>query len=413
MTTTRAEHDLLLCIARRDLSEQRRAELHCLLSAPLDWGYLISTARSQGLIPLLYRHLSTVSNAVPAAQFTSIKQESIENCQSVLALLGRLTELLHLFNKQSLPVLVFKGPVLAEVAYGENSLRQPGDLDVLIARENFDRAKELLESLGYQMVPALTPAQQKAHLNFHCEIQFMRDNWFTVVDLHWSLAPKAFPFELNTEDVFARARGSSVGVERLRIFGIEDLILFQCMHGGKHYWSRLEWITSLAEIVARVDVDWNRLIQQARASHGVKMLALGLNLAEQLGDTPVPVDVLEEIDADGSMRQVAVETLSKIFTKPDAEFSSARAMRKNLQIMDRKRDVFASMLRVVFVPTLSDWHNLTLPAALQPLYYGYRPFRLMGAYAALLTRRLFRGAGSPRATASRSVDEPLTGGLIE
>jgi hypothetical protein len=351
----------------------------------------------------LYRHLNTFSNEVPPAYLAAIKGESVYNCQLVLTLLGRLAELLQAFNQQQLPVLVFKGPILSELAYGENSLRQAGDVDILIEREHFDRAKELLESHGYQMLPPLTPAQQRAHLNFHCEIQFMRDNWFTVVDLHWSLAPKAFPFDLNTGDVLARSREMSVGGQRFSTFDVEDLILFQCMHGGKHYWSRLEWIASLTEIIGRVDIDWNQLIERARAAHGLKMFALGLNLAAQLGDVEIPGAILDEIDPRSSMRRFAVETLATIFNKRQLEFSSARAIKNNLQIMDRKRDVFASILRVVFVPTLSDWQSLALPVTLQPLYYLYRPFRLAQSYAGSLTRRLFRGTGS------RAPIEPLTG----
>jgi len=411
MTTTRAEHELLLCIARRDLDDRRRCDLRRLLSAPLDWAYLTSTARTHGLIPLLYRQLSTVVNEVPPTHFAAVKQESIENCQSVLTLMARLTEVLQLFNQRELPLLVFKGAVLAEVAYGENSLRQAGDVDVLIEVENFQRAKELLESLGYEMVPALTSSQQKAHLNFHCEIQFVRDNWFTVIDLHWSLAPRAFPFELKTEDAFARSREASLGGQPFRTLAVEDLILFQCMHGAKHYWSRLEWITSLAEIIrSETDIDWAQLISRARATNSLKMLALGLNLARKLGDLEIPADVC---DKTAFMRPLADETLATIFNERELEYSSARAMKKNFRIMDRKRDVFASMFRVVFVPTLSDWQSLSLSPALQPLYYCYRPFRLLKTYAASLTRRLFHGAGSRTAIASQPVEEPLTGSLID
>src|SRR6185503_13184233 len=105
MTTTRPEHDLVLCIARRDLNTRRQVELRRLLSVPLDWSYLISTARRHGLMPLLYRHLNAVSAEIPATHLAAIKQESIENCQSVLTLLGRLTELLQLFNQHNLPVI--------------------------------------------------------------------------------------------------------------------------------------------------------------------------------------------------------------------------------------------------------------------------------------------------------------------
>ena len=155
MTTTRREHDLLLCIARRDLDERRQTELRRLLSAALDWPYLMSAARRHGLMPLLYRHLNGISKEVPSTYFAAIKQESIENCQAVLTLLGRLTAVFKLFNQQNLPVLVFKGPVLADIAYGDNSFRQAGDIDVLAWHE--DGRVMLLECKDLQF--AKTPSE--------------------------------------------------------------------------------------------------------------------------------------------------------------------------------------------------------------------------------------------------------------
>lgn len=412
MTTTLPEQKLLLCVARRDLDERREVELRTLLSTPLDWNYLVSTARDHGLIPLLNRHVNAFACDIDRAQFDAIKHESIENCQSVLHLMGRLRKVLNLFNENRIPLLVFKGPTLAEQAYGEKSLRQAGDLDVLIQRANFDLARNLLDSLGYRMVPTLTPSQQAAHLNFHCEIEFVRDNWFTVVDLHWSLTPQAFPVEFNTDEVLARAQTLSIGEMRVNTFSPEDLILFQCVHGAKHYWSRLEWIASLAELIRDQDyLDWDQLILRARIARASRMLALGLNLAKQLGDVHIPESVIDKIDASGSMRRVASETLTSIFDERQTEYRSARAIRKNFQIMDRKRDVFASILRVIFVPTLSDWESLTLPESWHRLYYIFRPLRLMKTYAVSLFRRVM--FGKERRTAANPVGEQLSGGVID
>jgi len=132
-----------------------------------------------------------------------------------------------------------------------------------------------------------------------------------------------------------------------------------------------------------------------------------LNLAVKLSDAEIHFS-LPEMEA---MRPVADQMLATIFTDHKPEYSSLRAIGKNFQIFDHKRDVFASMLRVVFVPTLSDWQSLSLPAALQPLYYIYRPLRLLHGYASSLLRRLFRGASSQPAITP--VKDPLTGGLLD
>lgn len=415
MATTCPEQKLLLCVARRQLDERREEEFRTLLATPLDWDYLISTARKHGLIPLLYRHLNAVACGIEPAHFDTIKQESVENCQSVLHLSGRLTKLLKLFDENRVPVSIFKGSILAKQAYGENSLRQAGDVDILIDRANFEIAKTSLESLGYRMVPVLTLHQLAAHLNFHCEIQFVRDNWFTVVDLHWALTPKAFPVELHTCEVLARSQTLSIGGMRINTFDPEDLILFQCVHGAKHYWSRLEWIASLAELIRNQEkIDWDVLIHRADDARALKMLALGVNLAKQLGDVDIPDAVLTKMEARGSMRRFASETLTGIFEDRETEYPSVTAIRKNLQIMDRKRDVLASMLRVTFVPTLSDWQSLTLPKSLHTLYYFLRPLRLMKNYSGLLFRRIFFAKEKRTAAfAPKRVSERLSGGLID
>ena len=90
------------------------------------------------------------------------------------------------------------------------------------------------------------------------------------------------------------------------------------------------------------------------------MLALGLNLARKLVDVKLPSDVCDET---AFMRPLADETLATIFNERELEYSLARAMKKNFRIMDRKRDVFALMFRVVCVPTLCDRVSICRRAA--------------------------------------------------
>ena len=202
MNKSRPEHDLLVAVARRQLDSGDVDQLRRLAKLDIDWQYLLLTARQHGLIPLLHKHLNkAVSDLLPGKVRTKLKQESVANTQSILYLVGQAIKVDTLFRENGIPTAIFKGPILSQLVYDEMSLRQAGDIDVLIGREHFNRAKELLESLGFQMVPKLTSAQQAAHVAFHCEIQFVRDDWFTVVDLHWDLTPRSFVFGMSGEEV--------------------------------------------------------------------------------------------------------------------------------------------------------------------------------------------------------------------
>ena len=141
----------------------------------------------------------------------------------MLHLIGKQLRVYKLFKENGIPVALFKGPLLAQMAYGEISLRQAGDIDILINRQHFDPAQLLLESLGYEMYPRADAAQLASHLSNHCEIQFMRDEWFTVVDLHWDLAPRSFVFKVKADEVMSRLQSVSLAGTMVETFGAEDL----------------------------------------------------------------------------------------------------------------------------------------------------------------------------------------------
>ena len=69
-----AEVELLLCSARAHIDMQTVSRIHALVSNAIDWRYLISTANSHGVLPLLYRSLDRIRpESVPAAKLEFLK----------------------------------------------------------------------------------------------------------------------------------------------------------------------------------------------------------------------------------------------------------------------------------------------------------------------------------------------------
>ena len=368
------ENKLLFSVARCAVPDVRQQ---------LDWDYVVTTARAHGLLPLLQKYLTNTT--APGHVLSCLKREAVANSQSMLHLVGKQLRVYNAFQEHGIPVAIFKGAILAQMAYGEMCLRQAGDIDVLINRRDFAQARVLLESLGYDMTPRLTPAQLASHLRNNCEIQFMRDEWFTVVDLHWDLAPRSFSFGLKADEVMSRLQSVSLAGATVQTFGSEDLALYQAMHGAKHLWRRLEWISSLAETLRETpELDWDTVINRAANARATRMLALGLRLVEQFSDVPVPA---ASVDKDGTMQIMAAGIRAHIFNTFGYADSTETNL-YNLRIMDRKRDALISGLRSIFVPTLPDWQTLALPSSLHPLYYAYRPLRLSKAYTLSLWGKL-------------------------
>ncbi len=375
---------MLLAVARREIDPRHASEVRELVREPLDWQYLIATAFSHGLVPLLQKHLvkvnaGTVADLVPGHVLAQLKRESVANSQSVLHLIGKQLKTYSVLKERGIRAAIFKGSVLAQMAYGEVSLRQAGDIDMLIDRANFAEARSLLESLGYEMTPRLTEPQLASHLAFHCEIPFMRDEWFTIVDLHWGLAPRSFVFGLEADEVMSRLRSVSLAGTPIETFCDENMVLYLSMHGTKHLWHRLEWIVSLAELVRASNIDWNVVLQRAEDAHATRMLALGLCLVGEFSDVKIETRILKSVDPEGVMKRMATQIKEQIFTRSH-NIESTQTNVFNFKIMDRKRDALISALRALIVPTFPDWEALALPSKLHPLYYAFRPFRLSKSY---------------------------------
>jgi len=218
----------------------------------------------------------------------------------------------------------------------------------------------------------------------------MRDEWFTVVDLHWELAPRSFVFNLHADEVMSRLQPVSLAGTTVETFGGEDLVLYLAMHGAKHLWRRLEWIASLGETIrATPSLNWEVLVQRAEHAHATRMLALGLRLVEKFSD--LKLSVLAQVDADNAMQRMSEQVSTQLFNTFGAADSTETNL-YNLRIMDRKRDAIISALRAIFVPTLPDWQALALPAPLHSLYYAFRPLRLSKVYTSSLWRRMRRDA---------------------
>jgi hypothetical protein len=225
---TAAEEGLLLCCARVALDDETSGRIKTLLQEDLDWEYVLKAASLHCIMPLLYRHLSVLGTGiVPPAVLERLKNDYQANAQRNLILSGDLHRLLRLLKANDIPVVPLKGPVLAATVYGDVSLRQFGDLDVLLRKRDIARAKELLISHGYRPAMEMTAAQESATLRHHCEYLLVSDNGRVIVELHWRIIPSWFPFPLNGDHLLSRLT-KRLWVSLLRCHA-EDLMLIICV----------------------------------------------------------------------------------------------------------------------------------------------------------------------------------------
>ena len=285
----------------------------------------------------------------------------------------------------------FKGPTLA--AFWPTVIYHCawcGDLDLLLPRSDFRKAKQLLISRGFRPRLDLSPSQEEAYLDATGEFVFDQDDPVTAIDLHTELLPRYFAFTMNPFTQPGEASALSFGGSTISTLAPEDTLLYLSAHGAKHRWELLGWICDLAELLrARTDMNWDRVLRTSRQLRADRMLNLGLVLAFDLLEAPVPAQVCGPARADSQARTLAAQVARRLCLPEHSCLNGWEGFLFHVRVRDAFCDkVRYPLLAAAIPPRLADRQTLALPHRLSFLYYLFRPIRLTVKYGRILVRKI-------------------------
>jgi Uncharacterised nucleotidyltransferase len=117
----------------------------------LDWEYVFDTAATQGIRRWRAGSLDALAPTAPPAMIRErIDMRLHPSAMQSRFLAEQLAALVRLIESESLRALYFKRPTLALAVYGDVSLREFHDLDVLVPPEAFSPTNALLHSQDTQ-----------------------------------------------------------------------------------------------------------------------------------------------------------------------------------------------------------------------------------------------------------------------
>jgi hypothetical protein len=353
-----------------------------LLQEDLDWGYMLENALRHGMEPLLYWHLKAVDpearQSIPADVWHEIEQSFFYNIGKNLFLTRELLKILTALAQQGIDAVPYKGPLVAGAFYPNPALRQYCDLDIFVSRQDVLRARDVLRSLEFAPEFQWTPAQEKAHLHYEDEYVFHRAADDTTVELHWEFNARRSGLMLDAERLWKQREAVVLNGTSVDTFAAQNLLLVLCVHGYKHFWERLSWIGDIAQIIkTRPDIAWDAVLLQAEAAGIQRILYLGLTLANDLLNAPLPTAVADVVRRDAATQRLAAQARDNLFPAVYLRPTPAEMLRYHASMRERWRDKMGMAVRAATTPTLKDWAALPLPSLLFPLYYIVRPLRLL------------------------------------
>jgi hypothetical protein len=388
-----AELILLACGTGEELADVDRAR--ALMEDVTDWPHLLQLSLKNRILPLVHQLLRANDYAGATdeirAQFeTWFRRFQGKNLLHVRTLLTLLFDL----EAAGIDASPYKGPVLAEAFYGDLGLRQFYDLDVLVRKEDVDRAREVLLASGFVEEDELEGTAREEHLSDDCELHFRHATDGVLVELHWDVLPRNQRLGFDIEPYWERRVPFTLAGREVRVLDPEDRLIVLCIHGGeKHRWSRLQMLADVARIVARPELRWDVVLERAHEFDREPTVLLGVYLAWVLLGAEPPRDVLEEASTPAVRTQAAL-TLGRLL-RLDSGLPSRSEWTEFLTCVDdraraRGHDPGPPLgVRhygsAILTPEWTDRQALKLPRRASFLYYLYRPLRLLKKHG----RRLF------------------------
>jgi hypothetical protein len=377
------EFQLLSCCAR---SKPDSGSIKERVNKGVNWRKLLDLAEHHGVRPMLRRSLKAVCwDCVPQDIQLELERFYTTNAQRSLLFVSELLRLFTEIARASIPVATFKGVILAESIYGDLSLREFSDLDIIVHDADASKVEDILTAGGY--VPDFPDRDYRsAFLAYQGQYAFRNKQTGFSVDLHWRLSNKGEAFPLKVEEIWSRLEHVEIGGREVPTLANDDLSLFLAAHGTKEGWRLLKWVCDFAEILHKCrDIDWVTLLGRAQRAHCSRSLELAMLLASALLDAPVPQTLIAKARNNSVVRALADEAQQRMLsTAPAGEL---REFLNSLNTHDRLRHRLWPIATLLTTRTVGDYRAMALPKALWSVYYVTRPFRLAAKAAELVISR--------------------------
>jgi hypothetical protein len=268
---------------------------------PLRWPQVLSIVQHHKVIPLFLRNLETfAADCIPEDVAAALRAESDANTHTCLQRTTNLAVLIRLFREQQIELRVFKGLPLAVAAYGDATLRDVGDIDLLVAEKDLFAAGEVLRSEWYfrfEPQGRLTPRRLRSYIAHQKDFSYEHPGAGVIVDLHWRLFRNPWlPANATLDEV--GEEWLELGPERMSTLPAPRLLLYLCVHGALDGWLRLKWLADISALLHTMTAEQiAATVALANERQALPELSAAILLCDDLlGQHVLPVGCLDRSD---------------------------------------------------------------------------------------------------------------------
>jgi ribosomal protein L12E/L44/L45/RPP1/RPP2 len=269
-----------------------------LLSRKANWDRFAELAEREGAFPVVWHELPVQARErIPRAIAERLRGRTMVAEFSLRRMETRLRSVLADLEGANIDAILLKGAAMVATTYGAFTRRPMGDVDLLVAEEDIDRAFAILLQGGWWSPPGASRDEfYRDHQ--HLPVLYDRDNSGISLELHRDLFRTGNPFHFGGDDIRRESLQALLGTRRVLVPSPAHLLLHACIHFGWCHLARMGAWRTFRDVHALLDArlfDWNTVVAVAQRARAGSAVYWTLRLAASLTNLDVPDEVLSEL----------------------------------------------------------------------------------------------------------------------
>jgi len=287
-----SETELLVLCSRVELRADQRHKLEKVLDRDLNWEKVLDRASGEGTSSLLYKNLKTYEEKIPDKFLKKLKETYLRNTGRNISLLNSLKPVLEAVEEAGFRAAVIKGARLVNTVYQDIGERYFIDVDLLVNHSDRDNIQKILKDLGFV---------QASSEYIHHELSEREKRYWTYrpvfrknkleLELHYNFPGLHLPFSMD-QDLWQNTHKILIEGSPAQILSPEYELCLLCLHSQQHSYTRLDWLTDMAEMSGEDKLDWNKVREICQKERISAPVFYGLYLVNQLWPKTVSESIL-------------------------------------------------------------------------------------------------------------------------
>ncbi len=343
----------------------------------IDWDKFLQLVIKHRLTSHILKHSRFLAENIPIPTYEKLMEIRLDRSKLSLNFAIHAIRMYQKFEEHDIKHCFFKGPLLSLELYQDVGYRNFRDLDLLVNLKDVEKAKLIIEELGFDCIYPriqLSAKQQRANYKLSHHYHFIHPAQITQVELHWNITnPKSF-YEKKTEDIINNSRKISVSNYSLPYLSKINNLVYLAAHGSIHQWYRLFWLKDFSVLIANTSrKDINKAYELSKQLHLEKCFLQACSLSELFYKTET--SILKSRKVKPGLLKTAIKSIKTTDLSQKGVTGKIQLVLYRLRMKPTFRYHFELLYRLR--THLSDWEIIRLPDAFFFLYYLLRPFLLI------------------------------------